>query len=408
MTKPIIAYISQKLPNLTETFVYREIFALNKRGVKVIPFSIHAPTPEQLPDEVQQLAQETTSVFPLNWHRFLTAHLYFLLTKPLQYLKTLLFVMSRPNESKSNRQRTLYHFAEAIYLSAQAQRDGVQHIHAHFCVNAATIALVMARLLNISFSFTVHNNLFTDRIILPAKLREAKFVAVISEYSRDYLIKLLPHEPHLKQKYHIIHCGIPVEQFEPPPKRVTQTPTIILSVAQLVERKGMPVLIEACHILHKRGILFQCLIAGDGVQRPYLEQLIQDYQLQHNITLLGVVFQDKLQTYLNQTDIFAMACLTTPAGDRDGIPVALMEAMAMAIPTISTTVSGIPELIHHEQSGLLVPEQSAVALADALQHCIEDKSLRARLGQHGRQKVLSAFNINKTSEQMASLLINQL
>jgi len=401
--KPTVAYISQLLPNLTETFVYREIFALQARKFKVVPLSIHAPQIDQLPDEAKDLARQTTYAFPLNRRRFLSAHAYFLLTRPHKYLRTLLFVMTRPEQSSAVRRRTLYHFAEAVYLATHAQREGVDHIHAHFSVNAATIALVMSRLLDISFSFTVHNNIFTDRLILKEKLRETKFVAVISDYSRNFLRDYLPDEPQLVNKYHIVHCGVSLEQFKPKHTK-TNTRPMIFTVGQLAERKGMPVLVEACRILHERGCLFECLIAGDGAQRVELERLVETYQLQDVVKLLGVVFQEKLPDYLHQTDIFAMACVTAENGDKDGIPVALMEAMAMEIPVVSTYVSGIPELIDHEQNGFLVTEKDASSFADALQKLLENRALRDEFGKHGRKKIKREFNINKTSLQLVNLL----
>ncbi len=406
MSKPIIAYISQALPNLTETFVYREIFALREQGFSVIPLSIHAPKFDNLSAETRDLAQETTFVFPLNRLGFVRAHLHFLLTRPVQYWQTFFFVMTRPGESLANRRRTLYHFAEAIFLAITVQRMGVTHVHAHFSVNAATIALVLARLLNISFSFTVHNNIFTDRLILLEKIQAAKFIAVISEYSRDYLLDWLgdyPQKEQIRQKFHIIHCGVDPQRFTPlesrPPRPVPQ----ILSVAQFAERKGMPYLVEACHLLKQRGCQFTCIIGGGGAQRAELEQLIETYQLAAVVKLPGVIYQEDLITYLNQTDIFAMACITAENGDMDGIPVALMEAMAMEIATVSTYVSGIPELIDHEQTGLLVPEKDVVALADALQRLIENEPYRAQLGQQARAKIVTDFNIHHTSQQITTL-----
>jgi glycosyltransferase involved in cell wall biosynthesis len=403
--KPTVAYISQRLPNLTETFVYREIFALREQGFKVVPLSIHAPSVKQLPGEARALAEETHYVFPLNRHRFLTAHAYFLLTQLDKYLQTFLFVMTRPEQKPSVRRRTLYHFGEAIYLAAHVQRQGVQHVHAHFSVNAATIALVMSRMLDISFSFTVHNNIFTDQLILKEKIREAKFIAVISEYSRDFLLNMMADEPHLKDKFRIIHCGVSLEQFQPISEeaRAPADKPLIFSVGQFAERKGMPVLVEACRILRDRGHKFECVIAGDGAERELLERMITDNRLQDVVKLTGVIFQDEVRDYLNRTDIFAMPCITAKNGDKDGIPVVFMEAMAMEIPVVSTYVSGIPELIDHTKNGLLVTEKDAFSFADALQQLLEDETLRRKFGRDGRQKVMADFNIDKTSVQMASL-----
>jgi len=397
-----LAYISQLLPNLTETFVYREIFALRERGFKVVPLSIHAPSIKHLSSEAHDLARETRYVFPINKRRLLTSHAYYLQTRPHKYLPTLAYVLSRPNETRATRQRTLFHFGEAVYLASQVQRAGVQHVHAHFSVNACTIAFVLARLLDISFSFTIHNNIFTDQLIIREKIREAKFIAVISDYSRDFALNLVPTEPHLAQKFHKVHCGVSLAQFAPRPTPTNKIP-VIFSVAQFAERKGYPYLIEACRILHERGYDFECLIGGDGEQRPLLEKMIAEYQLQAKVKLLGVIYQEKLPDYLNQADMFVLPCITAANGDKDGVPVVLMEAMAREIPVISTTVSGIPELIDHEQNGLLVPEKDATAFANAMQQLLDKPELGPVWGQHGRQKIEREFNIVHSGAKMAAL-----
>lgn len=400
---PMIAYIAQQFPNLTATFIYREVLALRNRGFEVVTLSNRPADIDKLSAEAKHLVEETIYIFPINWPRFLTAHAYFLLTQPHIYLATLLFVMTRPGESRSNRWRTFLHFGGAIYLAVQLRQRGISHIHAHFSVNAATIALVIARMLNIGFSFTAHNNFFTDKLLIREKIRAAKFIAAISEYSRDYLLNLVPDEPHLADKFHIIHCGVSLETFTPRPAKTESTKPLIFSIAHLVERKGMPVLVEACRLLRDQGCEFECIIAGDGEQRPQLAQMIAEYQLSAEVKLVGLIFQEALADYLNRADLFVLACVTAQNGDKDGIPVVLMEAMAMEIPVISTYVSGIPELIETEQSGLLVPEQDAVALAKAIKRLLTDEPLRRRFGRQGRQKVMAEFNIERTSADMAAL-----
>jgi colanic acid/amylovoran biosynthesis glycosyltransferase len=399
--KPI-AYIAQNFPNLTATFIYREVFALREIGFKVITLSNRDPDVRQLSAEARALVDTTTYVFPIAWPAMLLAHFYYLLTRPLKYLGTLFFVLTRPGESSQNRLRTLLHFGGAIFLAREVQRQQVQHIHAHFSVNAATMALVIARLLGISFSFTAHNNFYTDRLILKEKLREARFIVAISEHARDYLLDLVPGE-NLRDKFHIVHCGISLEKFSPPAHKPFNRPPLIFTVSQLVERKGYPVLVEACRILTERGVPYRCLIGGDGPQRALLQQMIDQYQLQAQVQLPGVIFQEQLVDHLSQADLFVLPCLTAANGDRDGVPVSLMEAMAMALPVVSTYVSGVPELIEEGHSGLLVPEKDAQALANAIQRLLEDEALRLKLGRQAQQKVAADFDLDRTSKQLAEL-----
>jgi colanic acid/amylovoran biosynthesis glycosyltransferase len=311
-------------------------------------------------------------------------------------------VLTRKGDSLKNRRRTFFHFLEAVYLALDMERQGIKHIHAHFEINAASIALVASRLLGISFSFTAHNLLFTDRIILQEKIREARFIVAISGFTRDFLSGLAPGETY-DHKVHIVHCGLSLKDFSPPDLKPVNDVPILLFVAQLAERKGAPILIEACKILAERGVAFRCIMVGDGPQRALVEQLINQYGLQATVELPGALFQEQLREYLNRADVFVLPCIRTDSGDMDGIPVALMEAMSMGIPTISTHVSGIPELIEHEQSGLLVPPRDPHALADALQRVLQDKELGERLRKNGRCRVQAEFNIQNNARQLAGL-----
>jgi len=397
-----IAYITQSFPALTITFIYREIFALGRQGFDIATYAIWQPIRERLSQESRHLVDDTHYVFPLSWPKFLFRHLYFLLAHPIKYTSTALFVLTRRGESPKNRVRTLFHFAEAVYLAKEMKTQGIKHIHAHFTINAASIALIISRLLDISFSFTAHSNLFTDRLILREKTRQARFVVAIAEITRQYLIDLVSGE-NLGDKIHIVHCGLSPQEFVPPSVKPASDIPMILFVAQLAERKGAPVLVEACKLLTERGLTFRCVLAGDGPQRTLIEQLVQEYELQNVVQMTGAVFQEQLQEYLSQADVFALPCIVASNGDMDGIPVSLMEAMAMEIPTVSTNVSGIPELIEDGQNGLLVPDRDPVALADALQRLLEDEKLCTRLGKNGRQKILREFDIDQNAALLAAL-----
>ena len=199
-----IAYVTQTFPALTQTFVYRETLALEGRGFNIMTCAIWKPDTDSLSQESRHLVDRSFYVFPISWFRFFVAHLYFLLTRPIKYVGTLLFVLTRKGERAKNRLRTLFHFSEAVYLAPEVGKRHVVHVHAHFTINAATVALVLSRLLGISFSFTAHNDFFTDRILLKDKVQEARFIVAISEFSKQLLNRLVQGEQH---KIHVVHCG---------------------------------------------------------------------------------------------------------------------------------------------------------------------------------------------------------
>ena len=404
---PKIGYILQTYPALTVTFIYREVIALQKLGLSIDTFSVWKPRTDQVSEEARPLIGHTSYIFPLSWVRFIVRHLYYLLRHPRRYVGTAWHILTRPGESRKNRTRTFFHFCEAVYLAWEIQQRQIPHLHAHFTINAASIAMIIARLLGITFSFTAHNIFFTDRLLIKEKIRAARFISVISKFSRDTLLGLVPGEDWAS-KTHIVHCGISPDEFLPVrPKPSNPTP-LIFFVAQLQERKGAPYLVEACHLLKQRGISFHCTMAGHGPDKPVIEQQIHAYELEDLIDLAGAIDMEQVKDYLHRADIFVMPCILARNGDMDGIPVALMEAMACEIPVVSTHVSGIPELIDDGVNGLLVAEKNALALADALQRLIEDAELRLRLGRNGRLKVLSEFNIETSAAQLAQLFTTYL
>jgi glycosyltransferase involved in cell wall biosynthesis len=399
-----IAYFTQVFPGLTQTFVYREVQALRDLGVPVHTFSVWRPKPAELSAETRPLANETFYIFPVSWRYLLSAHLRYLLTRPLRYGKTLAFLLSRPGEPMGNRWRSLLHFVYGMSAIRSMQEGRVGHIHVHFAWSAASIALIADRLLGIPFSLTLHSKeIYAERLLLVDKIRYAQFVVTISEYNRQLLRSLLPQQ-ELYEKIHVIRCGLNPSIFTRSEEGSPAPEFTIVGVGQLVPRKGFHVLVEACHYLASRGMRFRCHIVGEGPERDRLEGSIEHYDLQDQVRLPGLIYQAELKELLQQADVFALPCVRDERGDQDGIPVVLMEALSMELATVSTDISGIPELIEDGHSGLLVPWGDAPALADALQRLSDDPGLRRRLGRAGRETILRHFDIRRSAEQMAALL----
>ena len=398
-----IGYLAQVFPHLTMTFVYREVMGLRAAGLEVQTFSTWKPDCDQLSAEARPLVSQTFYIFPLNWIRFLGAHCRYLLLRPCRYLGTFFFCLSRPHKTLKNRIRTFFHFCQAVYLALEVERRGINHLHAHFALNAATIAMVVARLTGITFSFTAHaNDIFVNPILLREKIKEALFIIAISEYNVQFLYNLVPDQ-ETAQKIHLVHCGIDVHHFSPSNHHACPEEPILLAVGRLIEKKGYPYLINACRILADRGYRFKCLIAGTGPQERLLKQMIEENELEDYVSLVGVVFQEELRDYLNRATIFVLPCVVAGDRDMDGIPVSLMEAMAMQVPVISTTISGIPELVEDKKTGLLTPPANAEALAEAIASLLDDEQLRVTLGKAGRQKVIEAFEIKKNVQTLVHI-----
>jgi colanic acid/amylovoran biosynthesis glycosyltransferase len=406
-TKPgPIAYVVQEFPGLTMTFIYREIMALRAQGIEVDVFSTWKPRRDELSQEAVHLTDSTFYVFPLNRLRFWEAHLRYFFTCPFKYIGTFLFRLRRSGAGAKGYLRSLYHFAEAVYLAKEMERQNVRHIHAGFASNPATLALLVSRLTGISFSFAAHAyGIFAEQIMLKEKLEGAEFVISSTQYNKDYLTPMCPDDGGDKIK--VIYHGVSLQDFRPGGKEKNGLPTI-LSVAQFREKKGLPFLVEACRILKSEGQEFECCIIGDGPQRGLLEELIEKHNLHDTVRLEGIVFQERLRDYYRRADIFALPSVVASDGDRDGIPVTLIEVMAMGLPVVSTFVSGIPELVQDGRTGLLVSPGDAMALADALLTLLRDEGLRRQMGQASRNRATTHFDIQDSVARVADLFAQEL
>jgi len=403
-----IGYVAQIFPYLSETFVYREVKTLRAKGLDVQTFSTWQPKLDELSAEARSLVDDTFYIFPLNKVQFVRSHAMFLATRPLPYLRALLFCLSRPHKTWKNRLRTLMHFAQAVYMAQAVEQRGVEHLHVHFALNATTIAMVIYHLTGVTFSFTAHaNDLFCNPILLTEKIEESAFIIAISEYNKRFMYNLLPQQK-IAEKINIVHCGIDIARYAPTDKGTSDKRPTIVAVGRLVEKKGYPYLIKACRVLVDHGYDFHCLIIGGGPEEAALRQLVTEHDLTEYITLTGVVFQEEMRNYLSRADLTVLPCVVAQNQDMDGIPNTLMEAMAMEIPAISTQVSGIPELIEDGKTGLLVPPEDEVALAEAIARLLNDEPLRTKLGQAGRVKVTTEFEINKNTDQLLDIFRTQI
>jgi glycosyltransferase involved in cell wall biosynthesis len=299
-------------------------------------------------------------------------------------------------------------FLRAVGAAHQLKGEGVDLLHSHFAWLSGAAAWVCSRLLGIPFTVTTHayDHYFSNDL-LSLVVNQADHVVTISEYNRQHL-KTEVGRP--SGDISVIHCGVNVQllrrkQIEED-ERVPNQPIRILSVGSLQAKKGHTYLIDACHHLERRGIEFRCSIVGAGPAESALRRKIGEANLQTRVHLLGArPHPDILDSY-HQHDIFVLASVVASGGDMDGIPVVLMEAGAASLPLVSTRVSGIPELVRHGQTGLLVEPGNATALADAIATLAADPVLRDSLGQRARLLVCSEFDIETNAGHLASLFLS--
>ena len=396
----MIAYLSRVLPILSETFVVREIAALRRLGEGIRPFSLYPPDLSALHPEAPDLAREVEVLVRPRYPFFWLAHLIVLLRSPVPYLRCLWQYVLAADEPWRRRSHCLAYFIAAPFVALRLRRSGVTHVHAHFANAATSVAMMAAKLANISFSFTVHAyDIFVDDVLLSAKLSTAAFVATCSHFHVRYLHEHYPTAAGAVIE--VVRYGIDPATFAPR-YASPETPPLILAVGRLVETKGFHTLIEACGHLQSQQEAARCFIIGDGPERARLLRMIIEQQLSERIILLGKLPPAEVATYYPRASLLAMpSCVRN--NDRDGIPNVLLEAMAMGVPVISTRVSGIPELVRDEETGLLVDPDDPDGLAGAIARLLHDHGLAQRLAQAGRELVLREFNIHTSARQLQRL-----
>jgi glycosyltransferase involved in cell wall biosynthesis len=304
----------------------------------------------------------------------------------------------------------------ALCFADHFKRRGVDHVHVHFANRAAHTAMFLKEISGIPFSVTAHGQDFMKDLGNDDLLREicaaAEFVAAETDYSRDLLRQRCPESA---AKIHRVYNGMDLMRFPTPseetarpagPSRtsIAPYPVRIISIGRLVAFKGFEYLIDACADLRRRGLEFICEIVGDGPLRGELEARIRKLNLSDRVQLLGSLSQGAVLERLGSADIFALASVTDPQGASDVFPTVIIEAMAAARPVVSTRLAGIPESVVNSETGLLVPPEDTMALAEALSRLIEDAKLRLHYGRAGRARIEQHFRIQHTVAPLIELL----
>jgi len=356
--------------------------------------------------EARYLMPEIFYILPVNWVKFAAAHLYYVLTRPIPYLSLLVYLLTRRYGSLFFRLQTLWYFALGVYTAKRLSNERPDHIHAHYAHTPAIIAMVVARLLQKTYSFTAHaGDIYVNPVILPEKIALAEFVVTCTDYNKDYLAALAGDGTD--GKINRIYHGLDLANFDSA-RQPSDGSIHLLAVGRLREKKGFPYLIRACEHLRDRGYRFTCHIIGEGAQRERLETLIAELALQDRVFLCGALPHSEVLAEYRRATIFILPCIVAANGDRDGIPNVLLEAMAMQVPVISTPVSAIPELVEDRESGLLVPPGDVPALAAAIASLIDAPDLRRRLGRQGRAKVGREFDVRLNTLRLLELFENRL
>lgn len=399
-----VLYITSSLPSLTLTFIYREIHALEKLGAQIDIVSMNRPNIDDVSVQLKPFFDRILYLDQVGLHRQIIALVAVLFTQPRRLAKMLLLLFqTRPRAGLRDFARLAYHFISAAYLSRQLCHSGHIHIHAHFVSGPSSIAMFLSGLSCVPYSFTMHGGqIYTDPLGLATKLETCRFAVSVTDYHRQYVLDAYGYA--YKEKLHVVHCGLEMEQF-PLPKRQTRArgPFRILGVGRLVELKGFEYLLRACAELKKRHMDFLCRIIGEGELRESLQKLAADLGVEDCVCFEGAQNQSEMAAYYSSADVFCLPCIVGSDGGRDGLPIVLMEAMVWQLPVVSSQLVGIPELVENFQHGILVSPKDVIGLADAIFYVYENPAEVEEWGQAGRERIAESFNVMASGAELKAL-----
>ncbi len=388
-----LLYILTRFPVPTETFILNELRQVRREGIDYDLFAFHVDTEKaSLPPYLEIKARELLGAHTIRGQ----AAFMELSTK-----KTGLMIKI----AKERWCKKFHHLIQAAWLAKWCIDNNIGHIHAHYAYHSTSAARVISALTGISYSFTAHaNDIFKSSWQMGEKIRDSLFCATCTGYNREYLLNT--YKDIKQEKVHRIYHGIDTTLFlrsEKPSTREQTDSLKTVTVARLREKKGIDYLIEALALLRSKGIPVIGKIIGSGPDESRLQQLAIRHGIEKYITFTGSLPHEDVKDALDKADLFVLPSIIAPDGSRDGIPNVILEAMAMELPVVSTRVSAIPEAVSHGKTGILVPPKDSKSLADAIEQLYLEPQKRSLMGQEGRNRVKTLFDLERNTQ----LLIHQ-
>jgi glycosyltransferase involved in cell wall biosynthesis len=394
-----VLYVVSQFPSWSETFIVREIRALLDQGVDVRILSLKHPSGELVQADAAALMDRVHH--PPGIPAMLGNALRAWCAHPLRISAATATVVAGTWRSPAVLLKSLATLARSLGQLPWLRQFDPEFIHAHWSTYPATAAWLLARVMQRPFGFTCHaHDVFVNRQLMARKIADAALAVTISRHNVDWLDRNV--SGLAQSKMEVVHCGVDLARI--PWRPDGRTGHLILGVGRFVPMKGFGALIEALALLRSRGVEFRCLLVGEGPERAALQASVIAHGLQDLVELPGALPQEKVRAALDDAVVFALPCEIAADGSRDGIPVALMEAMAAGCPVVSCPVSGVPELIRDGEHGLLVPPHDPHALANALQRLLGDPTLRRQLAAAARLRIEEDFDAREEARKLHRLM----
>ncbi len=397
-----IAYLINQYPKVSHSFIRREIAALEALGAKVTRIAIRGWDDTSPEREDGKEKSRTRYVLRSGLPAVFLGALVMLFHAPARWLAGLMLATRMSRRSDRALWFHLVYFAEACVVARWVGKEKACHLHAHFGSNPAEVAMLAATIADRPFSFTAHGTVETDNaefLGLREKISRARFVVAVSDYGRSQLCRWA--EPEDWQKIHVVRCGIDAS-FQDEPVVAVQTSNRLVCVGRLSAEKGQLVLIDALRRLIASGTSCELVLAGDGEMRQQIQARIDVYGLRNSVRITGWISGEQVRA-----EIEAARALVLPSF-AEGLPVVLMESLALRRPVIASQIAGVPELVTAGTNGWLVPPGNAAALSDAIQECLgSNQATLASMGDAGRMRALARHDVNRLAAELLALFNTQ-
>jgi colanic acid/amylovoran biosynthesis glycosyltransferase len=396
-----LAYLTSQYPAASHTFIRREVEALRDLGWSIDTFSTRAPNPGEADNESDRSeANKTYYILRQSFFTLAGSHVNSFFRAPWRYLRTLRLALSHRAPGGRALFLAIAHFAESIVLARELQRRGIGHLHNHFANSAATVGLLASRFLHIRWSFTLHGISETDYpagVMLGRKIQAADFVACVSWFGRAQGLRLIA--PDLWNKVRVVRCGIPFERL-PPSSPVPDASERIICVGRLSPEKGQTGLLFAFAILRQTHPHASLTFVGDGPDREALKALAIKLDIDDSVEFAGRLPEIQTLTRIAASDLLVLPSFM------EGLPIVLMEAMALGVPVVASSVAGIPELVEDGKTGLLFAPSNWEDLASKIERLLTDNRLYEQIVTQGTTKVRGEFDSRQSAEDMSELFHN--
>jgi glycosyltransferase involved in cell wall biosynthesis len=389
-----VGYVVKRYPRYSETFIVNEILAHEAAGLYIEIFSLYPPNDDHFQDAISQVRAPVTYLTP---YGLKAADFWSALRDASDAMPGVWYDLQLARNEEDV--RDVY---QALLLARAARQRGIGHLHAHFATSATTVVRLAAQFAGIPYTFTAHaKDIFHESVQsedLRNKLRDASAVVTVSEFNLQHLRETFGAAADRVRR---IYNGIDLDHFPFTPSE--ERSPLVVGVGRLVEKKGFADLVDACALLARKGVDFRCIIVGTGELENEIRKRIEQQGLADRVQLVGPKPQCEVIKLVSSAAVLAAPCVVGADGNRDGLPTVLLEAMALGTPCVATDVTGIPEVLRHEETGLMVPQRDPQQLAASIERLLDDAALRLNLATAARRLVEEEFSVHRNAARLRQL-----